>query len=109
MDKKDEESGDVIYSTLDDEPFQILHLNGDQVEYEKVTDYSVSSKSGGYWSCVKKCLVKAWETIPGPVKWLCIGACGTCLWGPNALSCSACLGCLGGAGAACSAGCVILK
>jgi hypothetical protein len=58
-----------------------------------------------YWSCVMTCLRDAWDQLPWPIRVLCGGACGSCIFSGNPYGCAACAGCLGGYAAGCLARC----
>lgn len=60
-----------------------------------------------YWDCVGECVGCAFNCyLPWWMQIVCEGACGTCIFAPNPVTCVSCLACLGGIGVACSSTCV---
>lgn len=63
--------------------------------------FITNEAQAGYTDRVVKCLKRYWNNAPEYVKWICGGACGSALWGPNPINLTGCASCLGAAAMVC--------
>lgn len=93
---------EISYRTLSNE--KIVGLVADRekevIEKEEVINEQVglikkNIATAGYTDDVVKCLKTYWDKQPDWVQWLCGGACGSVIWGPNPINITGCASCLG--------------
>jgi len=75
-------------------------ISGAKYDNDKVVEvYKKSDQVSAAWTdwdCFGDCIGSLWNDYPSWVRLLCEAACGSCIFAPNGISCSACIGCLGG-------------